>query len=72
MEAQGSIEQATCERTLDKVACGYACVSTLRNVKCAQTPWGQCNRSFDAVACFDPQLIAPPPLVSSSSSAFAR
>ncbi|HEY2747550.1 MAG TPA: hypothetical protein VGL86_23165 [Polyangia bacterium] len=64
MEAQGNLQQATCERTLDKVACGYACVSTLKRVKCAQTPWGSCTSSFDAVACFDPQLVAPPPMMS--------
>ena len=40
MEAQGELRRRRCERTLDKVACGYACVSTLKNVKCAQTPWG--------------------------------
>ena len=69
MEARGELTAASCERTLDKVACGYACVSTLKNVKCAQTPWGQCTRSFDAVACWDPQLtLSPYP----SSSAFAR
>ena len=62
--ADGSAERSTrrrCERTLDKVACGYACVSTLKNVRCAQTPWGSCTRSFDAIACWDPQFIALPP-----------
>jgi hypothetical protein len=54
METQGDLRAATCERTLDDVACGYACVSTLKNVKCAQTPWGTCTRSFDSIACWDP------------------
>ena len=71
MEVQGDLRAASCERTLDKVACGYACVSTLKNVKCAQTPWGSCNRSFDAIACWDPQLVAQPPMLS-SSAALAR
>jgi hypothetical protein len=65
MEARGDLQVASCERTLDKVACGYACVSTLKNVKCAQTPWGQCTRSFDAIACWDPQLVTPPPTFTS-------
>jgi hypothetical protein len=71
MEAQNDLERASCERTLDKVACGYACVSTLKNARCAQTPWGTCTRSFDSIACWDPQFIALPP-AASSSSAFAR
>ena len=71
MESQGDLTRASCERTLDKVACGYACVATLKNVKCAQTPWGSCTRSFDAIACWDPQFIALPP-TASSSSALAR
>ena len=68
MEARGELTAASCERTLDKVACGYGCVSSLRNVKCAQTPWGQCTRSFDAIACWDPQLVGQPPMSSSSAS----
>src|SRR6478609_7879793 len=60
MEARGELTAASCERTLDRVACGYACVSTLKNVKCAETPWGQCTRSFDAIACWDPQLVVQP------------
>src|SRR5262249_61251336 len=43
MEAQDDLQQATCERTLDSVACGYGCVSTLKHAQCAQTPWGSCN-----------------------------
>jgi hypothetical protein len=70
MEAQNDLERASCERTLDKVACGYACVSTLKNARCAQTPWGTCTRSFDSIACWDPQFIVSPP--TASSSAFAR
>ena len=54
MEAAGELRAASCERTLEKVACGYNCVSSLKNVKCAETPWGQCTRSFDALACWDP------------------
>ena len=71
MEAQNQLTRASCERTLDKVACGYACVATLKNVRCAETPWGTCTRSFDSIACWDPQFIALPP-TASSSSAFAR
>jgi hypothetical protein len=70
MEARGQLTAASCERTLEKVACGYGCVSSLKNVKCAQTPWGQCTRSFDTIACWDPQLLVQPPM--SSSSAFLR
>ena len=71
MEARGELRAASCERTLDKVACGYGCTSTLKSVKCAQTPWGRCTRSFDQIACWDPQFIVSPP-TSSSASAFAR
>jgi hypothetical protein len=70
MEAQNDLTRASCERTLDNVACGYACVATLKNVRCAQTPWGRCTRSFDSIACWDPQFIALPP--TASSSALAR
>lgn len=71
MEARGELRAASCERTLDHVACGYACDSTLKSVKCAQTPWGSCTGSFDRIACWDPQFIVSPP-VASSSSALAR
>ena len=73
MEARGDLQAASCERTLDKVACGYACVSSLKSVACAQTPWGRCTRSFDQIACWDPQFIVSPPAPSApSASALAR
>ncbi|MDB4970832.1 MAG: hypothetical protein JWN44_6521 [Myxococcales bacterium] len=46
--------QASCERTLDKVVCGYHCVSTADDIRCASTPWGMCDRHFDRLACWDP------------------
>ena len=70
MEARGQLERARCARTLNDVACGYACIATLENTGCAQTPWGSCESSFDQIACWDPQFIASPPL--ESSSALAR
>jgi hypothetical protein len=59
MEAQGNLEPAECERTLDHVVCGYHCVSTLSQVRCAQSPWGVCDRHFETLACWDPQLTVP-------------
>ena len=59
MEAQGNVEAAQCERTLDHVVCGYHCVSTLKDVRCAATPWGMCDQHFDTLACWDPQLTLP-------------
>ncbi len=61
MEADGDYRAAACERTLDDVACGYQCQSTLKRIACAQTPWGRCERSGDRLACWDPSLAPPVP-----------
>jgi hypothetical protein len=60
MEARGDLRRAKCARTLDRVACGYSCIATLKNTRCAETPWGRCESSFDTIACWDPQIVAPP------------
>ena len=71
LEARGQLRRAQCARTLDQVACGYSCIATLKNARCAETPWGRCESSFDTIACWDPQFMASPP-AESSSSALAR
>lgn len=59
MEADGDYRAASCERTLDDVACGYQCVATMRKIRCAETPWGRCERSGDKLACWDPAVALP-------------
>lgn len=54
MEADDDLRPAECERTLSRVACGYHCIATLDDIRCAATPWGQCVRRFDQLACWDP------------------
>lgn len=61
MEAQGSLQPASCARTAEDVACGYHCVTTLHRIKCAASPWGTCERHFDQLACWDPPTLAQTP-----------
>jgi hypothetical protein len=54
MASEGNWQAASCERTLDNVACGYHCIATTDQIRCAATPWGMCERHFDGLACWDP------------------
>ena len=57
MENEGRLQTASCERTLDNVVCGYHCVATADDIRCAVTPWGMCERHFDRLACWDPPTL---------------
>ena len=65
MEAQNDLQIAQCERTLTDVVCGYHCVDTADQVRCASSPWGMCERHFDELACWDPApMLQQPPCAS--------
>lgn len=54
MESAGDWTPATCETSLEEIACGFHCESAGQAVRCAATPWGVCERHFDQLACWDP------------------
>lgn len=48
-----------CLANVEQIACGYACTSTIKDLRCAQTPAGRCQRFDGQVTCWDPLLPIP-------------
>ena len=58
---EGPVPPMTCEVRGTARACGYHCIATASEVRCATTPLGACARAGNNVACADP----PPSIVRS-------
>lgn len=48
--------QATCLRAYGETACGYHCTQGYGQVRCAQTPVGNCQAGYGTVVCYDPPV----------------
>lgn len=48
---------AECLTSSGETACGYHCVASYGQVRCAQTPQGACSTASDVVACWDPPAV---------------
>jgi hypothetical protein len=57
------LPKPTCRTASTAIACGYDCKANPAEVRCAQTPRGQCVKDEFKLECFD-----PPPLVQCSHS----
>ena len=55
--APSSVPESECLSANGRTACGYACRSTGRDAKCAQTPFGLCTVLQGEVHCFDPPAV---------------
>ena len=54
MLVEQDAEAAECLTSSGKTACGYHCVASEGQVRCAQTPQGACSTASGVVACWDP------------------
>jgi len=50
-DALARIPQAECESAFGQTACGYNCVASFGNVRCAEWPGGSCESSFGNITC---------------------
>src|SRR5438876_1239670 len=48
---------AECLTSSGKTACGFHCVASDGQVRCAQTPEGICSTASGVVACWDPPAV---------------
>jgi hypothetical protein len=55
--APSSVPESECLSANGRTACGYACRSTGKDAKCAQTPFGMCTVLQGEVHCFDPPTV---------------
>jgi len=54
LAASPAIPPPTCLSANGETACGYACQTSSRQVRCASTPYGTCTVLNDEVHCVDP------------------
>lgn len=51
---RGVTPQAECKNAYGQQACGYSCTAAYGQLKCANSPAGQCHAASGQITCWDP------------------
>lgn len=54
-------QAAECIDHLGVTVCGYHCIDTVLEARCAKTPRGVCHANLGHVTCWDPEVTPPRP-----------